>query len=209
MPKISKSVVTLIVILLGTAVVLGLKYVRPSFGTSSSHKGALARVKGDRSAKIRVTEFMDFQCPACAQGAVYLKKVMEEHPKAVRLEMKYFPLHNHQHSFLSARYAECAARQGKFWPFHDYLIERQANWSRLADAKPAFDLISQEIGLNPQEVDACLRAGKADAVIQNTRSEGDTLGVRSTPTYYVNGRMVVGAKNLELELNKLLAEGDN
>lgn len=209
MPKISKSVVTFIVILAGTAVVLGLKYARPSFGIISLNKGASARVKGERNAKIRITEFMDFQCPACAQGAVYLKKIMQEHPQAIRLEMKYFPLHNHPHAFLSARYAECAAHQGKFWVFHDYLIERQANWSRLADAKPAFDLIAREVGLNPKDVDACLRGGKADAVIQNSKAEGDTLGVRSTPTYYVNGRMVVGVKNLEMELNKLLAEGSH
>lgn len=70
----------------------------------------MVRIKGEANAPIKITEFTDFQCPSCAQGSKYLKKFMEGHPKAVHLEMKYYPLNMHRHAFMSARYAECAGK---------------------------------------------------------------------------------------------------
>ena len=112
----------------------------------------------------------------------------------------------HKYGYLSAQYAECAAQQGKFWPFHDSLLARQGNWSRLADAAPAFERIAEEVGLNTQALETCLQAGKADAVIEKDKAEGKSHNIQSTPTYFVNGKMVVGKPSLDQELNKLLGE---
>lgn len=199
-----KLTITIAVVVLATVVVLGAKFL-PEIFASSASTSAAARVKGSGGAPIHITEFIDFECPACAQGARYLAQFMAEHPAAIRLELKYFPLQSHRHGFLSARYAECAARQVKFWPFHDQLIERQANWSRLMDATPAFALIAQDIGLDTDRLGACLKDTSVDALIEQNRLEGARRGVKSTPTYYVNGKMVVGFKSLESELGQLLA----
>ncbi len=205
MPSNPKIKVTALVIAFSLAVVYGVKFfsgIMPQNTLSS----AQTRTKGDKGAPVRVTEFIDFECPACARGAGYLARTMTEHPARIRLELKYFPLPGHRHGFLAARYAECAARQGRFWPFHDALIARQPNWSRLTDATPAFALIAREIALDPGRLDACLNDKSVDALIQRSHLEGERQGVKSTPTYYVNGKMVVGVPSLELELGRLLAE---
>ena len=201
-PKIK---VTFLIIAFSLAVVYGVKFllgIMPQNTLSSVQM----RAKGDKGAAIQITEFIDFECPACARGAEYLGRIMAEHPVGIRLELKYFPLPSHHHGFLAARYAECAAQQGKFWPFHDALIARQPNWSRLTDATPAFALIAQEVALDPGRLEVCLNDKSVDALIQQSHLEGERRGVKSTPTYYVNGKMVVGVQSLEPELVRLLAE---
>lgn len=196
---------TFFIVVLGFAVISGVKFL---FGImpQDTRSPQQMRTKGDKGATIQITEFIDFECPACARGAGYLARTMTEHPARIRLELKYFPLPSHRHGFLAARYAECAARQGKFWPFHDVLIARQPNWSRLMDATPAFALIAQEVAMDTGRLDACLNDKSVDALIQQSHLEGERRGVKSTPTYYVNGKMVVGVQSLEPELARLLAE---
>ncbi|MBI5150324.1 MAG: thioredoxin domain-containing protein [Candidatus Omnitrophica bacterium] len=203
MRKSSKLNLTLGIIVFGVLVIAGVKYLGKVLMPSHVASAAM-RVKGSPDAPIRVTEFIDLECPACAQGAKYLAQFMADHPGSVRLELKYFPLKMHRHGLEVARYAECAARQGKFWPFHDLLLERQANWSRLMDTAPAFALISGEVGLDPQRLKACLKDASVDAFITQNRLEGENRGVKSTPTYYVNGKMVVGINSLQSELTQLL-----
>lgn len=205
MPLNPKIKVTALVIAFGLAVIYGVK-IFSGILPQNTLSPAQMRIKGDNGAPVRVTEFIDFQCPACARGTEYLSRVIAQHPSGIRLELKYFPLPSHRHGFLAARYAECAARQGKFWPFHDALIARQPNWSRLTDATPAFTLIAREIALDPGRLDACLNDKSVDAFIQRSHQEGERQGVKSTPTYYVNGKMVVGVPSLEIELGRLLAE---
>lgn len=201
-PKIK---VTFLIIAFSLAVVYGVKFFL-GIMPQNTLSPAQTRTKGDKGAAIQIAEFIDFECPACARGAGYLSRVMAQHPSEIRLELKYFPLPSHRHGFLAARYAECAARQGKFWPFHDALIARQPNWSRLTDAVPAFALITREIALDPGRLEVCLKDKSVDALIRQGHLEGERRGVKSTPTYYVNGKMVVGVPSLELELGRLLAE---
>ena len=204
----SKKIVSLIVVLFAVGIISGLKAFL-NFSQREGRAGNLVRSKGALHAPVRIVEFIDFQCPACAQGAVYLKKFMEEHPGTVRLEMKYFPLSGHQHSFMSSRYAECAARQKKFWSFHDILIERQDQWKGMVNAMSAFDQMAGELGLDRQRLDQCLHDEKTEQIIQKDKEEGTSLGIQSTPTYFVNGKMVVGMKSLAVELEALLKSGND
>ncbi|MBI5415702.1 MAG: thioredoxin domain-containing protein [Candidatus Omnitrophica bacterium] len=203
MAKPSRLKWTLSIVVCGVLIVAGVKYLGKAFVPSHT-TSAVMRAKGNPGAPIRVTEFIDLECPACAQGAKYLAQFMANHPGSVRLELKYFPLKMHRHGLEVARYAECAAREGKFWPYHDLLLERQANWSRLMDATPAFILIAGEVGLDPQRLNICLKDGSVDALIAQNQMEGEKRGVKSTPTYYVNGKMVVGINSLQSELTQLL-----
>jgi len=205
MPKISKKSATILILVIGVGLVLGIKLGVEAV-RGRLHPSGMSRVKGEEKAPVKITEFIDFQCPACADGAIYLKKFMEENSSLVRLELKYYPLRNHAHGLLSAKYAECAARQGRFWPFADALIARQTNWSRLSDAKPAFQLIAEEIGLNLSALGQCLQDKSIEEFIVKNKSEGDVLGVKSTPTYYINGKMVVGINSLKTELNQYLKD---
>ena len=205
MPQQSKLRVTFFIVTASAIVVLAAKIFLGA-APHDARSPAEMRTKGNKNAPIQIAEFIDLECPACARGAEYLARMMAAHPEAIRLDLKYFPLPSHHHGFLAARYAECAARQGKFWLFHDALLSRQANWSRLMDATPAFALIAQEVALDTGKLNACLNDKSVDALIQQSHLEGEQRGVKSTPTYYVNGKMVVGLQSLEPELDRLLAE---
>jgi len=200
-----KIMVTFFIVALGVVAIVAIGALRQKMGKNLF--GVMnPRVKGNEKAPLKITEFIDFQCPACARGSIYLKKLIQDHPDLIRLELKYFPLRMHKHGELSSFYAECAARQGLFWPMHDLLIERQDQWKDLANAEPVFKAMTQQIKLETQKLESCLKDEAVTKVIQTHKDEGGVLGVRSTPTYFVNGEMVVGSNNLTDKINAFLKE---
>ncbi len=205
MRKVSKNFAALIIILLCVGFVFGVKLSIKLFAKNEIG-GALGRAKGNKDAPIKIIEFIDFQCPACAKGAAYLKEKTKEYPSQLRVEVRHYPLQMHRHGFLSSQYAECASRQGKFWSFQDLLVARQSNWSKLFNAKAAFEKIAEEVGLNKGELEACLSDETIDKAIMKDKEEGKGLGVKSTPSYFINGEMVVGSKTLKVKMAELLGE---
>ncbi len=205
MAKKSKQFYTFVIIFVIVGFVIAVKTTkRPEATTVAEIDPKVARFKGEANAPIKITEFIDFQCPACANGAKYLKKLMEERPGMISLTMKYFPLRGHKYGLPSARYAQCAAKQNKFWGFHDRVLASQNDWKKLNDAIPAFEHLAKEINLNSKQLKACLADNALNESITQDKMEGTALGVKSTPTYFVNGKMVVGTKSLSLEINKIL-----
>ena len=160
-----------------------------------------ARSKGNPQARVKIVEFVDFQCPACAYGIKYLKSFFDLHPNDLYLQVKYFPLTNmHHHAMLSALYSECAARQGKFWALDDLMIPQQSQWAQLISPDPVFQSMAAQVGMDMGQLNTCLASDDARKVINDEKSFGQSLGIASTPTYFVNGKMVVGAKSLQDEL---------
>ena len=160
-----------------------------------------ARSKGNLQAKVQIIEFIDFECPACAAGAQIIKEYMDKYPKDIRLQLKYFPLvKTHRHAMQVALYSECAGQQGKFWPFHELLMPAQKQWSPLISAEPMFNEFIKQTGINRDQLAACVGSDKASKVINDDRTLGGSLGVQSTPTYFINNKMVVGGKSLKEEL---------
>jgi len=207
MPRGNKKIVVLIVIIICVGIVFGGKSFFNKTDDDSNFQIS-GKTKGIPGAPIRITEYIDFQCPACLNGFKYLTKFMNNHPQAVLLRVKYFPLTDvHKHAFISARYAECAARQDQFWPFQDLLFKRQRQWSKLDNAIPLFESIAQKAGLDLEELAVCLQDKNIDQLIEENEEYGSSLGVKSVPTFFVNGKIIVGPKSLELELNRLLKNG--
>lgn len=195
-----RMLATIFVLMVMFGAVFGFRYFQGRrVEQSLVEQKAEARVKGNSDAIVKIVEFIDFHCPACARGAQMLKQFMAENPGLVFLEMKYFPLGN-PHGFLAAQYAQCAARQGQFWSMHDMLLEKQQQWFPLTDVHPAFEMYAGKIGLDPARLTACLKDESVSAEVIAARSEGQALGVRSTPTYFINGEMIVGFRNLEERL---------
>ncbi|MBN1870474.1 MAG: thioredoxin domain-containing protein [Candidatus Omnitrophica bacterium] len=205
MKKVSRKTAAFLIIIAGVMAVNTTKFVIQTVRRNGALR-TFAKTKGSDNAPIKVVEFIDFQCPACAHGAAYLKGKIDKYPEAIRLEVKHYPLQMHRHGYQSSRYVECAARQEKFWPFQDLLLARQSNWQRLVDATPAFEKIAEESHLDKQKLKACLDRDVVDGIIKQNKEEGTALGLRSTPTYFVNGEMVVGSKSLEEKIEKLLKD---
>jgi protein-disulfide isomerase len=168
----------------------------------------VARAKGNPEARVKITEFIDFQCPACAVGTQYLKTFFDRHPNDIYLQVRYFPLTNmHHHAMSSALYSECAARQGKFWALDDLMMPQQSQWAQLISPDPIFQAMAAQVGMNINQLNTCLASDDARRVINDEKSLGQSLGIGSTPTYFINSKMVVGTKSLEDELNTYFPTG--
>ena len=168
----------------------------------------VARMEGRVGARVQIVEFVDFQCPSCAKGYQLLRSYIQKHPNDIHAQLKYFPLYKiHSHAKQSALYSECAARQGKFWPFIDKLFERQQQWAPMINVDNAYADMAKESGLDMNALNVCQVSEATMQAIEQDRLLGNTLAVSSTPTYFINNKMVVGAKSLQEELNTYFPEG--
>jgi protein-disulfide isomerase len=143
---------------------------------------------GPADAPITIVEFGDFQCPYCKHAQPTLKEVLAHYPKQVRLVYMDFPLPFHPHALDAAKAARCAGEQGKFWQYHDGLFADQAKESP-ADLKS----LAKQLGLNTTQFDSCFEKAKYQGAIEQDVAEGKKLGVDGTPSFYIDGRPLVGA----------------
>lgn len=203
--KISKPVLGVLIVIFCVGAILTIKAVvikKPFVFRSLGQLGP--RAKGRPSAPIRVIEYTDFQCPACSRAAQDVKKVFLEHPDRIYFELKYFPLPMHRLAHRAAIFAECAAEQGKFWAFHDVIYKSQASWSKMTSVDSYFSQLAVSLGIDGVGLAACVNGGAMEARIRRDVKEGNALGVNSTPTFFVNGKMVVGGGNFKEEIKKIL-----
>jgi len=98
----------------------------------------------------------------------------------------------------AAEASECAAEQGAFWPYHDRLYDRQAGENRGGFSQDNLKRFAVELGLDSQAFDACLDSGKYAATVRADTAAGQSLGVKGTPAFLVNGRPLVGAQPFEV-----------
>jgi protein-disulfide isomerase len=144
---------------------------------------------GPSSAPVTIIEFSDFQCPFCRAAEGSLRQVRQKYGDQVKLVYMDFPLGFHPHAMDAARAARCAADQDKFWPFHDALFVDQ----KKLDADN-LRLTAAKVGLDRDKFNACFGSDKHDAGIRQDMAEGNSLGVSGTPTFFINGRELVGAQ---------------
>ena len=112
-----------------------------------------------------------------------LEQVLDKNPKTVKLVYKNFPLGSHKFAAKSAAAAIAAGDQGKFWEFHDLLFE---NYNKINDQK--ITEIAQTLNLDQAAFEQKLKDPKINAMIRKDSMEGRLIGVRGTPTLFVNGR---------------------
>ena len=152
-------------------------------------------VKGSPSAPVEITEFADYQCPFCQTFATLQMPTIEERLiKTGRLRWRYrdYPLQQHPYSRLAAHSAACADEQGKYWDQHGRIYDGQADWSAARDAAGIFRGYARAGGLDLGRYDSCMSSGKYAGRIQASQEEGTRLGVSSTPTLMVGGRLYQG-----------------
>jgi protein-disulfide isomerase len=148
---------------------------------------------GRTSAPVTLIEFSDFQCPFCQRVAPTLKKLRETYGDKVRIVWKDFPLTQiHPQAFKAGEAAHCAGDQGKYWDYHDRLFANQQQLQPEDLKKHAADL-----GLDAAAFSACLDGSKYGERVRDGVAQGTRLGVNSTPTIYINGRMLSGAQSYE------------
>lgn len=145
--------------------------------------------RGPKDAPITIVEFSEYQCPFCGRVTPTLKALEQKYAGKVRIVFKDFPLQNHLQAPKAAEAAHCAGDQGKYWEMHDLLFSNQQQL-QIADLKK----YAGGVGLDQAKFDQCLDAGTHAANVQADVDLGSQMGVQSTPTLYVNGRIVTGAQ---------------
>lgn len=146
------------------------------------------QIKGNKDAAVTLTEYADFQCPACAQFQPVIEEIMAAYGDQVRYEFKHFPLLQiHPLAESAARAAEAAGQQGKFFEFHDLLFINQATWSASPNPAGFFAQYAQEVGLDMDMFTRHQRSSLLREKIQSEFNEARELGLTGTPTFFLNG----------------------
>jgi predicted DsbA family dithiol-disulfide isomerase len=146
---------------------------------------------GPAEAQVVITEFSDFQCPYCKAVQPVIKEVLRLYPDQVRLDFKHLPLEQHPLAAISAQAAYCGARQGTFWQFHDLLFGANEL------TREFLDLTANRLGLNVDLFKKCLASSESRIAVIADLREAKRLGIDSTPTFLINGRLLRGAVGLE------------
>ncbi len=159
-----------------------------------------ANQRGDPNAKVTVVEFADYQCPFCKRyhdtvGPDFLKQYVDT--GKVRFVYKHSAFLG-QESVWAAQAAECAADQGKFWQYHDLLFSKQNGENVGTFTKDNLIAYAKEIGLDSAKFDPCLKNDETLSRVAADTQEGRTAGVSGTPTFFINGKPLVGAQPLSV-----------
>ena len=139
--------------------------------------------RGPESAPVTIVEFADFECPFCQRMAPELDELWEKRQESVRFVYKFMPLSMHAHAEIAARAAIAAQAQGKFWPMHRALF---SHGERLEEGD--LEGYAKDIGLDVARFRDDMRAPATTARLERDRKLADDLGVKGTPTLFINGR---------------------
>src|SRR6185295_2305646 len=151
-----------------------------------------APMTGPKNAKITIVEWSDFQCPFCGRVEPTVTKILEEYPKDVRVFFKQLPLPFHNNAHVAAEAALAAKAQGKFWEMHAKMFANQQALDR-----PSLEKYAGEIGMNVDKLKADLDSGKYKQKVDQELAEGNKIGARGTPSFFINGKAFVGAQPYE------------
>jgi protein-disulfide isomerase len=149
-----------------------------------------AHVRGNPEAAVTLEEFADFQCQPCGQFAPFAEELLREYDSRLRIVFRNFPLPAHEHAREAAMAAEAAGFQGKFWEMHDTLYREQSAWSKAPNARELFESYAGTLGLDMDQFKKDMDSDKARERVDSDHGLGNSLGVKVTPTLFINNRPV-------------------
>lgn len=159
---------------------------------STSSVTATPHVTGKTDAAVTLTEYSDFQCPACGAYYPIVEQVIQKYHSQIRFEYRHYPLVAiHQNAFAAARAAEAAGKQGKFWEMYRELFKNQAVWENASNARAIFDGYAERIGLNLTTFRTDFASSAVNDAINASIAEFNQRGLpTATPTFLLNGKPI-------------------
>src|SRR6185437_3830063 len=147
-------------------------------------------IHGNADAPVTIVEFSDFQCPFCSRAATTVEQLEKEYAGKVKIAYKQFPLPMHPRALPAAQASMCVNEQGadKFWKWYEIMFNNQ---DKMEDSD--FAKYAQEAGADPAKFKSCYDSKKYAAQIEKDVHYGEQLGVKSTPTFFINGQLIAGA----------------
>lgn len=175
--------------------------------TSGDKKDALVRANSNKievkDAKVTLVEFGDYQCPACAAVEPVIEKIINDYKGKMTFVFRHFPLPSHQNAKIAAEAAEAAGEQGKYFEMSSLLYSRQEEWSPLSNPIEKFTSYAKELSLTTEKFRKSIEDYKFDSKIKADQTDGETLGVNSTPTFFLNGEKIVGGQSYDAWKKKI------
>ena len=170
-------------------------------------------VRGNPDATVTIVEYSDFQCPFCSRAYTTLEsQVLKEYGDRVRLVYKNFPLSNiHPWAESAALATACARKQSPagFWKLYDFFFQNQQALTP-ENLKEKASGVIKDAGLDVGAFETCFDSKAALDLVKADEVEANALGVRSTPTFFINGRKLDGAlpyENFKTAIDQALGGG--
>lgn len=183
--------------------------VRNTMNTPENELGEIAgllaadHITGSEHAKLLLLEYGDYECPSCAEAEPVARHLIEVFGKRMKFVFRHFPLVEvHPHAELAAEAAEAAAAQNKFWPMHHLLFTHSGHLEL-----PALIQYAGMIDLDVRRFEVEMKGRIYTQRVQEHRRSGETIGLRASPTFFLNGRVVdvsFGLEHLELAVRAAL-----
>ena len=153
---------------------------------------ASLKKKGSADAPVVLIEYTDYQCPYCVRAQPTIAAVLERYGDSVVHVFKNLPLPMHAQAKLAAEAALCAGDQGKFWEMHDWLFSNKDNISHDTLAAQA-----EALSLDVPIFTTCVNDGTHRQQVDDDMKEANSFGIRGTPGFVINGRVLSGAQPLD------------
>lgn len=170
-------------------------YPREQLITTTTH------TKGNPNSSVYLVEFSDFQCPACLAAKPITDRLIEQYKDKIVFAYRYFPLMQHPYGQKAAIAAEAASKQGKFWDMYDLLFTNQ---NQLSDELVAS--LAAQLKLDTTAFANDIKDTRTTKVVEDDTAYGNSIGIDSTPTFFLNGRKLNlnRFENLQTEVEKAL-----
>lgn len=160
-------------------------------------------IKGDKNAPVTIVEFSDYECPFCEKFYTQTYgQIKEKYIDTGKVNLVYrdFPLNFHKNAQKAAEAAECAGEQGKYYEMHDALFE-----NGVTGGVDSYKEYAVDIGLDTNAFNTCLDTGQMANEVKKDMSDGQKAGVRGTPAFFIDGKLVSGAQPFSVFEQKIEA----
>jgi protein-disulfide isomerase len=158
-----------------------------------------AALRGSPDAPVMVVEYADYECPYCQQIQPALDRLEADFKGKLAFAYKDVPLPMHPHAQKAAEAAHCAGAQGKYWEYHDLLYKTKK--LEIVDLKED----ARTLQLDTGAFDKCLASGEQSESVKAQLTEGQSLGLQGTPSFFINGRVFSGVLTYE-QLSAVIVE---
>lgn len=146
---------------------------------------------GNPNAKVVIVEFSDFECPYCKRMQADIQRIKQEYQDKIKWVFRDFPLPFHRQAMTAHIAANCAGKQNRYWDMQQALFQLNPNLS-----KSAILAAARNMGLDVAKLESCMqdKNGEERREIEKDRDYGQSIGVRGTPTLFINGEYYSGVR---------------
>jgi len=199
--KGSAQVWTLVkfLVVFGVGVGLGFSVADARGGSRVVYSGAMSEqegraVHGPDDALVTIVEYTDYECSFCRRyNRMILPEILETYEGRIRYIVRHFPLvQMHPAAAKAAEAAVCAEKQGSFWEYHDLLFAQAQGL-----APEGLQAYADQVGLDGDTFQSCMNSDDPSRIVLDDLERGAAFGVRGTPAFFINGRVVYGAQPAE------------